>query len=502
MSIMNDFFNELSYRKIRYAHFKSNVNLDFSFNKTGDFDVIVDPQCHDDLYSVLAKFHAKQMNTIRDKHYPGVDNWLFLDPDTGNIHHLHLHYQLVSGKALVKEYMIPWRDFVFETRVYNEEFGIYTSDPNLEIILLNVRTVIKSRMKDWIKSRIGLYKTHKSLQSERTQIIEQCDKAVIKEYAQKLFGNLYSDRLYEIICKPSIKGGEFNYLTKRVRKLLKDYRTRGGVASSAASFKRRVSFYLHRHRKNKGIFTFNRKTSMTVGGIFAFVGVDGAGKSTVVKEIYKWISRQFDCQLVYMGLGDGKTTSLASFLKKMRHVAGDNTGSVSVNSSSYVKKDPVPFFKNPKTYIRKRLLISTIYSVEKNNRKKLVKMNRYRIGGGLSVLDRYPQIELPNKNDGPKIEKYGEVIKAPGLIKRMAAKEMKALDIVKEIKPDIVFRINITAEESMKRKPEQTDIVSVQNKIDELHSITFQNANIVDIDGMQPYDQELLSIKKAIWAYL
>ena len=54
----------------------------------------------------------------------------------------------------------------------------------------------------------------------------------------------------------------------------------------------------------------------------------------------------------------------------------------------------------------------------------------------------------------------------------------------------------------MKRKPEQTDIVSVQNKIDELKSITFQGAKIVDIDGMQPYDKELISIKQAIWDYL
>lgn len=501
MHIMTEFFNELSAQGIRYAHFKSNVNLDFSFNKTGDFDVIVDPRRQRDLYSVLVKLNAKQMNTIKEKHYPGVDNWLFFDPESGNIHHLHLHYQLISGKAYIKEYEIPWREKILDTRVFNEEFQVYTSDPNMEIILLNVRSVIKSRMKDWIKSRIGLYKTHKSLQDERSQIIDKCDKAVVEEYAKELFGKYYSDKLLDIIYKAKINSGEFRKLTKIVRKSLKHYRVRGGFSSTCQSFTRKCNFYYHRIRKKKGKFDYNRKTALTTGGIFAFVGVDGAGKSTVVKEIYKWISRQFDCQLVYMGLGDGKTTPLTASLKKMRSISGAKSGE-SINSSKYVQKDPITFFKNPKTYIRKRLWISAIYSVEKNNYKKMIKMNRYRIGGGLSVLDRYPQIELPNKNDGPKIEAYKKVIKADRYIDRKVRKEMKALSIVTEIKPDIIFRICITAEESMKRKPEQTDIVSVQNKIDELKSITFQGAKIVDIDGMQPYDKELISIKQAIWDYL
>ena len=501
MHIMNEFFNALTSEGIRYAHFKSNVNLDFSFNKTGDFDVIVDPRRQKDLYSVLVKLNAKQMNTITSKHYPGVDNWLFFDPESGNIHHLHLHYQLISGKAYVKEYEIPWREKILDTRVLNEEFGIYTSDPNMEIILLNVRSVIKSRMKDWIKSRIGLYKTHNSLQDERSQIIDKCNRAVVEEYARELFGKYYSDKLLDIIYKAKINSSEFRKLTKIVRKSLKHYRVKGGFKSSFQSFTRKCDFYYHRIRKKKGKFDFNRKTALTTGGIFAFVGVDGAGKSTVVKEIYKWISRQFDCQLVYMGLGDGKTTPLTAGLKKMRSVS-KASADVSINSSDYVQKEPISFFKKPAKYMRKRLWISAIYSVEKNNHKKMIKMNKYRIGGGLCVLDRYPQIELPNKNDGPKIETYGKMIKAARFVRKMAAKEMKALQIVTEIKPDLVFRINITAEESQRRKPEQTDLKSLQNKIDDLNSITFQGAKIVDINGMQPYDKELLSIKQVIWDYI
>ena len=80
--------------------------------------------------------------------------------------------------------------------------------------------------------------------------------------------------------------------------------------------------------------------------------------------------------------------------------------------------------------------------------------------------------------------------------------EAEKLSIVKTVKPDIIFRLNITAEESMRRKDDQTDITVVQGKIDDLRSITFQGARIVDIDAAQPYEQELLAIKKIIWDYL
>ena len=112
MHIMKKFFDALRERDIAYAHFKSNVNLEYSFEHGGDFDVVFDPARQPELTETLLAFRAKQMNTTSDKRYPGVDNWLFFDPESGEIHHLHLHYQLMSGKSYVKEYEIPWRDLV------------------------------------------------------------------------------------------------------------------------------------------------------------------------------------------------------------------------------------------------------------------------------------------------------------------------------------------------------------------------------------------------------
>ena len=87
-------------------------------------------------------------------------------------------------------------------------------------------------------------------------------------------------------------------------------------------------------------------------------------------------------------------------------------------------------------------------------------------------------------------------------MKRWSRKEEKHLGIVREIKPDLVFRLNISAETSMARKPEQQDIEVFRQKIEDLRKISFQGARIVDIDAEQPLEDEILQIKRIIWENL
>ena len=63
--------------------------------------------------------------------------------------------------------------------------------------------------------------------------------------------------------------------------------------------------------------------------------MDGAGKSTVSNEITKWIRQgKIECRRFYMGTGDGKTTILNSFVKKVVRLKDKGNGNV--------KKDLVP----------------------------------------------------------------------------------------------------------------------------------------------------------------
>ena len=146
--------------------------------------------------------------------------------------------------------------------------------------------------------------------------------------------------------------------------------------------------------------------------------------------------------------------------------------------------------------------LKAILDVEKNNRKKIEKMQRYRLNGGICLLDRYPQTQVAGMNDGPKIVGFRDHTEPKSAIDRMIRKENEALDIVNRIRPDVVFRLKISAETSMARKPEQQNIESFRKKIENLDRITFGGARIIDIDAEQPYEQELTEIKRILWSLM
>ena len=78
MAIIQDFYSELNRTEVRYVHFKSNTDLDVSFDGKGDFDVLVSDEDYEHLESILTQFGARKFETIKEKRYPYVCSWLFM----------------------------------------------------------------------------------------------------------------------------------------------------------------------------------------------------------------------------------------------------------------------------------------------------------------------------------------------------------------------------------------------------------------------------------------
>lgn len=497
MHIMKRFFSTLEEKSIKYVHFKSNCHLADSFSGKGDFDVLVDKTQISELSPVLSDFNAKSFSKVRYGIYPGVENWLFFDEESGIIHHLHLHFHLISGKQYLKDYIIPWDELLFSTRVKDPEYGIYIADPNVELLLLTVRSVIKSHIADWAGARIGRYHLHSSLNEERKALLMQADEHALAELVKTLFPGTSQEELLALVTKPEWNGHDFTALSEMIRKELADNRRYSPAGSEIRSVLLWTGDKYNKVLRRKfGLCRIEKKVSPNSGKIIAFVGVDGSGKSTTTDEIYHWMYKQIESKRFYMGTGDGKTNLFVTALKAANHSVKKHSGNKSGNRAA------VSFREKPFLYIKKLAAAEMVYSVEKSNRKKLLAMDEYRRKGGISLLDRYPQIEVTGANDGPKIPIYQKQIKDSSILNKLAEEEIKQLSIVERIKPDLVFRLNISAETSMERKPEQTDIEVFREKIDNLHEITYQGARIIDINAEQPYADELTEIKKIIWENL
>lgn len=500
MHIINHIFNEFEKRNIRYCHFKSNQHLDESFDGIADFDVLVDYKSSSACEITLLEMDCKRFEPVSFGDYAGVENWIAFDSESGKIFHLHLHYQLVSGKALVKEYVLPWSELFLSHSVKSKEYHILIPDPNYEMVLLMARNVIKTKWrKKWKAFLIG-YSMPKDIKMEYDYLKQRIDSEKLNRAAASMLGESGGSSLAELIIeKDNLNKRDFLKVSKIIRSSLKDCRRYGAFRSQIWTVTRRF-FDL----KNKFLsqylnaFCMAKKTSKSGGRIIAFVGIDGCGKSTTAGIIRKWLSYKIEVKRFYMGEGDGQVPLFARIVKGIYGLFGGN-GKTGTEKKKTDGDERIFFRKQPAKYVKKYVRALVIFSVVKANRKKIEKMERYRMNGGYSILDRFPQLQSEGLNDGLKLKKFANRLGSRHIAK-LAEKEEKMMQIVKRVQPDLLFRLVITPETSMKRKPEeQTDYDSIKRKADQFHEIQYSAVKVIDIDAEKPYEEVLLEIKRQIW---
>lgn len=505
MHIINKIFDSFEEKGVRYCHFKSNQHLDESFDGIADFDILVDYKKSSICEKLLLENDCKRFEPEYIGSYPGVTNWIAFDPGTGKIFHLHLHYQLASGKSLVKEYVLPWRELIMETAFKSDEFKIFISNPNVEILLLVSRIIIKSGVKKNIKATFNSFKLSDDMDREYKYLKNLINEKELKCLAEEMFTSSNAQLIVNIIMENStINSSNFVKLRRIIRKELRNFKRINGFSAIVNSKILRIKDLKNKFFSRKlGQYYITKKVTPSGGKIIAFIGVDGCGKSTLSSEITSWLNYKIEVKRFYMGEGDGQVTIFAAAIKKVYSIVSKRGKKVNGNKIKGVNinnKKQISLTSNPKTFIKKYVHSLLIYSVVKNNKKKILKMHKYRLNGGFSILDRYPQLQHEGMNDGLKLGKYSAELKS-NKIKKLAKKERKLMEITKIIYPDIVFRLNIRPEFSMARKPEeQTDYEAIKYKADACKTLLFPNSKLIEINAEEELKDVILTVKKKIWS--
>src|SRR5699024_388105 len=316
----------------------------------------------------------------------------------------------------------------------------------------------KSKLRDSIKAKIGLYNTHSSLQTEYEYLKNKIDIEDLNNYLSSMYSPKEAILLLEIINNNIITSQNFKKLSKIVRKSFRDDKRMGSLkAFSLANFYKLFRIYRRIERK-LGKFNMFRKATVSGGKIICFIGVDGSGKSTLTTEINRWLRKgKVENTKVYMGSGDGKKSLFPKIIGTMRkkQQKRKNMKTQSLGDNKPKKENiSILFTKDPLKYIKNYIKALEMYSIAKSNRKKIIKMHAYRLNGGVSIVDRYPQLEQVGINDGLKLKEYADKLNSK-ILRRLAIREKNILQIVNDIYPDFVFRLNISAEVSLQRKPDE-----------------------------------------------
>lgn len=493
LALVVELFQAINTHGIRYCHWKSNANLDRSMQGLGDLDLLVDRSQIRCFKEILYQFDFKPALSPVFRQYPAMEDYLGFDRETGRIIHLHIHYQLILGEKFVKNYHLPLEQYFLDTD--HTYAGVKIPPPELEVVILSVRSLLKYRNQDFFNSIFNKDTNGLPLHilGEFDYLLEQTSMERISSVLESQIDFISSDLILEylsLIEAKSKSGYQLIRLRNRLRGELTPYRRYSRLGAMVEYFR---SSFASRRR-----FLFKRlsppKKTMTPGGMtIALIGADGAGKSTILKELKKWLSWRLTVRSYYMGSRQhSKPTRLIAWISKMAGYAYRALCSL-IGENNFLSKA----LKVPYLFLRNLYFIN----IGEDRYARFVSGWKQASQGALVLYDRYP-LETVRINgrymDGPRIASLH-----PEDIGQMTAK-MTAVEenVYRKIRlPDHIFVLDVSPEVSAQRKPDHKQ-EKLETKIESLDNIEQDSLCVTHINADQPLDQALLQIKTAIWDLL
>ncbi len=487
LQVVSALLEQLHARDLPYCHWKSNEHVREGLLGLTDLDILVDRRRALELQGLLSSAGFKRFSALGAGVYPAVEDYLGFDEATGKLVHLHLHYELVLGEKHLKGYRLPWEERLLASRTFDAEHSVYTADPNLELLLLLLRSALKVRLRDHLKARLG--KTYLGADSQREYrwLEPRSDPQKVSRLAHELLGSEAQGALGALLGGPPSLAAlaafrravtptvvlyrSYSPLGARWRRLLRE-----GVWAASVLNKR----YLNAPQPL-------RRIAPTGGRIVAFLGSDGSGKSTLLQSLNRWLSWKLDVYPVYHGSGDGRASLLRlplrlglKLLKSRRRSAGDAAAQSA----------------KPKRLHPARVLWALVLSWEK--RAKLRSARHARNRGMIVLADRYPQAQVPGFNDGPLLGAWQT--HPARLFRALARWERQPYEWATRYPPDLVVKLRVSPEVAHGRKPEMP-LNDFRRRVAAVESLDFAT-EVVVVDADRPADEVLYHVKRLVWELL
>jgi len=471
---------------IVYCHWKSNEHLAEALTGDTDLDVLFLPEQRDLLDITLNECGLKRFRATPMMQYNAIEDYIGFDEEKAMIWHLHTHYRMTLGEKHLKGYTVtPWCKYILDSRI-KDESGIYTSAPEVELVLLLARMALKKRLRDTGR-KVGSDDV-----VEYNWLIKRANIQKVREHAIAMCGEKAAE-VMSAICQGELKNkSQLNKLNSILLKELKCFTGYSSFGSRWTRTKREINWLIGGVKRRLGMNSTNayRRVSPSGGSVVVFLGCDGAGKSTSLAYVKKEFGKKLDVFTGYLGSGDGSSSLLRKPMKMVaRRVGGKGLGH-SVEKE-YTEKKKVSL--KSRLYSVAKIMWAVTLANEKKN--KLKEITKARNNGLLVLVDRYPQTVMYGCNDGPLLTRY---LKDGGwLTKKIARWEYAIYESASRNMPDLTLKLMVPTEVAIARKPEMTP-EEIENKKTAVRAMNFAIRS-VEVDTSQEMSVSLSQIMKEIW---
>ncbi len=452
----------------------------------GDIDLLVSRGSQQRFIRVLGQLGFKQALPPPEMRIPGVLSYYGFDKDSKKFVHVHVYFQLVLGRAWETTYHLPTEEAILDSAAQGSFFRIPA--PEFELIVFVLRTMLVCSLRDFVLPHRAV--SFRASQQEFDYLEGQVDRdklyAVLERHLPCIDPALF-ERCVRSLRPDSGKWQRWA-IGYQLRHCLKVHAQRPPLTRIITRFGRQL---LHVATAGRVPLPPSRMRFATGGAIIAITGGDGAGKSTCVEKIHRWLAEEFDVIPIHLGKPPRSLTTLiigaprkiARWLRGLIH--GQQTGDALVPD------------RCPRGFLGYLDLLREVCTA-RDRYRLYVKARRLARGGSLVICDRYPLPQL-KKMDGHFVAQ----LVAPGSGNRALASLRKAETWYyrRILPPDLLIVLRVHPEIAARRKTnEDSDYVRERSR--EIWELDWRQTKAYVVDATSPIGEVCSCLQSLIWAKL
>lgn len=457
----------LNNNKIKYFVFKGSYKLDEPYSGNGDLDIFVMP-CDTSEFIRLAQnigfVYLENVAIFRENY---TRDLFYFDSESTIKYHLHLHTQINFGNKITSNINYNIEDLLLKKKDLDTDFNLFILPPELDLILIGARKK-HQKGKNWIKKKEFKKVLNKIIIKYKKN---NTDILYLKEY----FSNSIFESVFKILNEENLEE-KFKLNTFKYRKI--------------PNFIFLARFFHKVFKKFFGLSFIGTRRIPFAGKSIVLVGIDGSGKSSSMDLLNAFFSKFMDVEKVTLGSGQ----SGASWIRRIIFFI--------FGTKAFLKGHKgTRNFENK----NKNKKISFLYSIWVllclfDKYKNLKKLHLSLLQGKLVLVDRWIQDIDLNFADAPRLNLY---IKQKGFVGFVARYEKEIFKKSSLIIPSEIIILDITAENSLIRKPDDLTLEQAKNNSKNMINFNWSEiANTSVINANLSKDKVLKSLISIIFKSL
>jgi len=457
--IINAIFKEFDRRDVIFCHWKSNQRLHTFVNGKEDLDLLFREEDKDLVLSLMYNAGARKFEAIPIGKYEYIYDFLIIDNE-GSLIHFHVHFGLDIGEKGIKRYRLPFVNSVLESRIRSNPDDVWVPAHGYELVLLLLRLSLRFSPIVYLKYmwKKSSYNIDKKANGELNWLRKKVSLGEFEKIVRKHFDDKSIIKSLLDLYKEGQTANKILILRSALSVKRLEWMNKSDAYVNCNFIIQRLK--LNRLHRIMGLMP-SKRISASGGRAVVILGSDGAGKSTLAKNLYQSFSRKIDVYNLYMGLPKPSKSNNPLLAKVFRKL---------------------------------RLFPLWNVMVKKSN---ISKGNKLKSQGVLVLCDRFPQHYHEGIMDGPLLDRWRS---SSNPIKKYISKlENDLFEGMSDTEIDLVVKLNVDSETSARRGKHSLEMAEHKTRI--LRDLCFPNAKqTIEIDASTMLEEQVsIEASKAIW---